>query len=154
METKSMDGLKSCPRCTQLKLVSEFQKNRSAKDGLQYHCRVCRKEIDARPEKRAQDRARYHQTETRWKDRHIQNIYGISLNEYHQLLESQKGVCAICKSVCSSGRRLAIDHCHKTNRIRGLLCGHCNQSLGKFKEDITILKQAILYLEKSTDESD
>jgi len=49
------------------------------------------------------------------------------------MLEEQSGVCYICKRICSSGRRLAVDHCHKTGVVRGLLCAVCNRSLGWFE---------------------
>jgi len=50
-------------------------------------------------------------------------------------------------------KRLAVDHDHKTNKIRGLLCQFCNTALGKFLDDVEILKKAILYLERNSDAS-
>lgn len=46
------------------------------------------------------------------------------------MYEAQGGTCAICDQPCASGRRLAVDHDHVTNRIRGLLCAKCNSCLG------------------------
>jgi hypothetical protein len=50
------------------------------------------------------------------------------------LLASQDGRCAICRSACGTGRRLAVDHDHATGRIRGLLCFRCNTSLARYEE--------------------
>ena len=49
--------------------------------------------------------------------------------------------------VCTTGKRLAVDHCHKTGKIRGLLCTKCNIGLGYFNDDVILLKNSIRYLE-------
>ena len=59
--------------------------------------------------------------------------YGLTLEDYDNMLEQQKGVCAICGGINPSGRRLAVDHDHKTGEIRGLLCQHCNTHLGWYE---------------------
>ncbi len=69
---------------------------------------------------------------------------GISPEEYNNLLKEQNGVCAICGLECT--RALAADHCHITKKIRGLLCNNCNRGLGHFKDNPTILRRAIAYL--------
>lgn len=74
---------------------------------------------------------------------------GMTRSEYLALLEKQGGVCAICKRSCKSGRRLAIDHCHKTSKVRGLLCAPCNTALGLMQEDIQIFSVAARYLLKA-----
>lgn len=61
------------------------------------------------------------------------------------LLASQDGVCAIC-GTAPAGQALALDHCHDTGKIRGLLCKHCNLGLGLFKDDTTLLTKAREYL--------
>ena len=75
--------------------------------------------------------------------------------DYDEVLTAQSGVCAIChrpefRKIRSDGitRRLAIDHDHKTNKLRGLLCGDCNTGLGLFQDDILRLESAIAYLRK------
>lgn len=70
--------------------------------------------------------------------------YGLSDNEFNKLLRKQQSKCAICKNTVE----LTIDHCHKTNRVRGLLCQKCNSILGYANESISILKDAINYLQK------
>ncbi len=71
--------------------------------------------------------------------------YGITLDEYKLLLVGQNNVCAICKK--PSYRNLAVDHCHNSERVRGLLCDPCNVSLGLLREDIQVIKNMINYLE-------
>lgn len=82
--------------------------------------------------------------------------YGISLDEYNTLLAFQNGKCAICGSTKSAARfgktnDLDVDHCHKTGKVRGLLCSTCNNGLGCFKDDPELLHKAIAYLAKSQD---
>lgn len=130
-----------------LKQTSEFHKNRAAPDGLQWHCIECRKSIDRRPWKRAYDKRRYHeQKETAYLDPYYKRVYGISIEQYKELEKLQNGVCAICFQKCVSGKRLAVDHNHQTNKVRGLLCSFCNQTLGKFRDSIDRFEQAIKYL--------
>lgn len=75
--------------------------------------------------------------------------HGISLDDYTLLLESQKGACAICersKNLPGNGKRLHVDHDHKTGIIRGLLCHDCNLVLGNAHDSMEILKAALKYL--------
>lgn len=78
---------------------------------------------------------------------HLKKNYGITAEEYNLLLEKQGGVCAICAEPCTSGKRLAVDHNHKTNIIRGLLCGKCNRGIGNFLDNTDLLLAAVEYLE-------
>jgi len=73
--------------------------------------------------------------------------YGIDGRKYSELLQQQQGVCAICKGVNKGGKRLYVDHCHITGKVRGLLCRNCNTMLGNARDDIYRLKAAIKYLE-------
>ncbi len=69
--------------------------------------------------------------------------YGLSDADYDALLARQRGVCANCKR----NRRLGVDHCHATGKVRGLLCGNCNRGLGLFHDDPELLRAAAAYLE-------
>lgn len=85
--------------------------------------------------------------------KNLKRYYNLSLEEYDKLLEAQNNLCAICLGPQKGNHRwgtslyLTVDHCHKTGKIRGLLCTDCNHALGRFKENISILKNAIRYLE-------
>lgn len=71
--------------------------------------------------------------------------YGISLEDYEIILVKQGGVCGIC--FCKDkNKRLAVDHCHKTGKIRGLLCNKCNIGIGYFDDNIENLIKAANYL--------
>ena len=72
--------------------------------------------------------------------------YGITVEEYKALLLVQNYKCKICGGTNDNGRELYVDHCHVTNKVRGLLCSNCNTALGKFQDNPYILKKAIEYL--------
>lgn len=74
--------------------------------------------------------------------------HGITVKQYDEMYERQKGCCAIC-GVFKFNRgkhRLVIDHCHNTGVVRGLLCNHCNVGLGFFRDRVDTLAAAIQYL--------
>lgn len=81
------------------------------------------------------------------RNRDLKRRYNITAAEYDMMLISQNHTCKICKDVCTTGRRLSVDHCHSTGAIRGLLCTNCNSGLGKFKDNPQLLAAAIKYLE-------
>lgn len=83
--------------------------------------------------------------ESHVRDKEYRKRFGITLEEYDVLLNIQNGVCAICGNKCNRGR-LAVDHCHKTGRIRGLLCRKCNAILGLMNDDLNWLNNAHKYL--------
>ena len=72
--------------------------------------------------------------------------YGMSLEEYDKILSDQGGKCACCGSKRDDD--LNIDHCHRTGRVRGLLCRDCNLGLGYFRDSVSVMERAIKYLEK------
>ena len=83
----------------------------------------------------------------RSKNRWLKIQYGITLEQYKQLMSEQHGQCAIC-SRTSGKRKLAVDHDHKSNKVRGLLCHTCNSALGLFYENVSFLQNAISYLQR------
>jgi hypothetical protein len=106
-------------------------------------CRACTRErlqrwIDANRER--YDRRRWAHT--------LRKKYGITLEQYEDMLAAQDGCCAICKrAVEAAPRRLHVDHDHVTGRVRGILCYLCNTGLGVFKDDVERMRAAIEYLE-------
>lgn len=68
--------------------------------------------------------------------------YGLTIDDYAQLMRKQGGQCGIC----AKSRRLGVDHCHKSGRVRGLLCNDCNFFLGLAEDDPHRLQAAIAYL--------
>jgi hypothetical protein len=79
----------------------------------------------------------------------LRNAHHMTLEEYNQMFEDQKGCCAICgKHQSELKHTLHVDHNHETGLIRALLCKKCNSLIGYADEDINILKNAIEYLKK------
>ena len=85
-------------------------------------------------------------SEKRW--RRIQQVYGVSKDQFYKMLISQECKCAICK-LHISDKNCHVDHCHKRNIVRGLLCQKCNQGIGLFGDDVATLMSAIKYIESS-----
>lgn len=79
----------------------------------------------------------------------LKRKFGLAVEEYDEMLRDQNGGCAICQKPCLTGRSLAVDHCHTTNKIRGLLCHNCNVGMGKLKDDPALLMAAASYLLKN-----
>lgn|SRR5208282_745974 len=94
------------------------------------------------------DRLRYlsHKREA-WEG-NLQRKFGISAAEYGRLLAAQGGVCAICTGPVGrrTASRLMVDHNHKTNKVRGLLCQRCNMGIGQFRDDPNLMARAVEYL--------
>lgn len=125
------------------KLTSEFaykrnRKSAHGKDIIRYECNKCnyikRKEWAIRNPERQKD-------------------YGLSKDLMQKMLEKQNHVCAICKypetvknNKTGITKSLAIDHCHVTGKIRGLLCQKCNSAIGSLRDDIAIMQSAIDYI--------
>ena len=141
-----------------LGIVLGISKQRETNNGLLYEvkCADCG-EIHLRNAKhlkqgiKSQDCKEYHPPNYTGVDKYdalIRKKYGITLEQYEQLLHSQNGGCAICgRTEEPDGRRLAIDHCHTTGEVRGILCNNCNNGLGSFGDNIEGMNKAIDYLQ-------
>jgi hypothetical protein len=76
-------------------------------------------------------------------------LYGITRDQYEALLEAQDNACAICRTTEWNGKDNSphVDHCHESGAVRGLLCNRCNNGLGRFRDDPSLLRAAANYLE-------
>lgn len=95
-----------------------------------------------------------------YRNKHLKRKYGITQSEYHNLFDAQEGKCKICERELTRNQEtpilgtprdpngVCIDHCHETGVIRGLLCFHCNTSLGHAFDNVNTLRNMITYLEK------
>ena len=82
----------------------------------------------------------------RW-DAIIRRTYGITLDDYYKILKDQGGGCKLCgRTEDQEGRKLAIDHCHTSGNIRGILCANCNQALGLLYDSTSTMQRAIEYI--------
>jgi hypothetical protein len=87
------------------------------------------------------------------KSSHCRRLYGITFAEKQALLAAQGGVCKICNRSEWPGKGPAVDHCHTTGKIRGILCSHCNTAIGLMRDDPSRLRAAIAYLEATNSDT-
>ena len=151
---------KQCCKCKEVKNLDDFSFLMGGKYKRSAWCKKCHSKHAREWEKKHPERTKelYKNWATKYPERKItadhkagrkyrlRTEYGITENDYLEMLENQKGLCAICGQD-NKGKRLHIDHNHKTKKVRALLCGPCNHGLGLFKENINSLKKAIKYLE-------
>lgn len=148
-----MKTTKRCSCCKTEKPLIDFCSNRSRPDGLNCNCRVCaaryrkvwreehggRKKDDERQKEYVKTHKPSFMAKRTKADYHLRQTFGITLEDYDQMLDEQNGVCAICgKPETSTSRygnvkRLSVDHDHKTGKIRSLLCDICNKNLGVYE---------------------
>ena len=153
-QTALEDRLKRCGKCKQHLPVNQFSKTTQTKDKLYCYCKACTSEAARLAHSRLKaDPVRYAAYLAKERDRHLKRKFGISSTDYDSMLASQGGGCAICGATeCSSGAALAVDHCHRTGKVRGILCRDCNTTLGKFNDDRNRFLKAIDYLDRAGSE--
>ena len=135
---------KTCRTCKGSLPLSDFTVH-TRKNGREYYradCNQCRG---------AKRRKSYDPDQA--KNISLKSLYGVTLDDYDRMAEQQGHKCAICNSEDprGNGSRFAVDHDHKTGRVRGLLCGPCNMGIGKLGDDIALLTAAIEYLKDHAD---
>lgn len=135
---------KRCPICGELKDRSEFYKWKSRQDGLTAYCKSCFNKKNKGWQKENPDKL---PTLDERRDINRKRNFGLTGEQYDQMLVDQNNQCAICKSKIK--REAAVDHCHVTNKIRGLLCRKCNLGLGAFKDNADTIRKAIEYVKKN-----
>ena len=91
------------------------------------------------------------QTNKRSKEQRISRFkklisHNFTLEDFEKMLENQNFRCKICKKVLTESKNMALDHCHKERRVRGILCIGCNTAIGLFGDDVNRLLDAIIYL--------
>ena len=152
---------KVCIQCKKEKPHTNefFHTDTSMKDNLFSCCKVCANNRSAMYRQKNKDGISEYNKQYHKNNKEKNNVsalsyklkrqYGIDFDDYNAMLFKQNHRCCICNSHEDDfKRRLAVDHCHTTGKVRGLLCHHCNISLGNFKDDPKLLKRAIKYLEK------
>lgn len=77
----------------------------------------------------------------------IKKLYGLSKEDYIKLVDAQLSSCKLCEKYEANFFKLHVDHCHETNKVRGLLCNTCNQGIGLLKHNSNLLRKAALYCE-------
>lgn len=167
-EARGIVTTKKCKECREEKLLECFGIDKTTKDGRRTACRACRKiegqeyyggwtdEYKAKMREygkkwRENNPAAYKKSYT---DSMRKRKYGIDAATYEKMLVAQNRRCAICgeeEKLKSNGidiDNLSVDHDHRTGKIRGLLCHHCNRGIGLFGEDPDRLEAAAAYLRR------
>lgn len=136
---------KICSKCKQKLPAIEkyFGPSKQSKDGLYPWCRECKNKDHKIRYKKIKGKKRIKILQAK-KDRNLKVKYGLTPKEKFQIYINQDGCCAICKQAIPYSK-LYIDHNHKTNKVRGLLCYHCNPLLCAI-EDKDFVKKAKKYL--------
>jgi hypothetical protein len=162
--------VKQCVRCKQVKRRNEFYARGDQIDGLDYYCIPCKKEVGReyrkrRPEvgranarkwreenkERADERARVWRKANPGRSKeicrggHWRRRYGLSIEQFNALVLASGGKCNICGEAT---KNLVIDHCHKTGKVREMLCIQCNVAIERLDTVPGFIEKAAAYLEK------
>lgn len=165
---------KRCVKCGEIKPLSEFTFHDREKGQHRNFCHECekawirkyhkspqgkekRKEwVDQNKEKIEEykevyrnDPKRTAKSKVYHRKYRLMNEFGLTPDDYDEILKKQQGRCAVCRTDRFHSRRktLAVDHDHVTNKVRGLLCRRCNQAIGAFEDNPDLLRKAATYLE-------
>ncbi len=164
--------IKKCSKCNEIKSLEDFFNNKSSFDGKHSTCRECRKIHYNKNREKILAGCKEYYKENSDKKKQYQNSYrknkaeenpywrtekshkefarglGIPFAEleswYEKQWMKQQAQCAICGEVFSDDE--VIDHCHKTNKLRGLLCSTCNVGIGMLKDSSELCIKASKYL--------
>ena len=156
---------KTCSKCKTTQLFTSFSRCKKSADCHTSWCKLCNservkkayhKDVEVsrardrtkhaknRENKNAKSRTYYHANKDKYRNYHLKKCYGIKQVDYEMMLRYQQNKCAICNDELNN--KLLVDHNHKTEEIRGLLCNSCNALIGYAKENPDILNSAIDYL--------
>lgn len=161
--------MKICKKCEEEKPLEDFgrtgkyykshcRKCLNESSSLRYHTNkevILAKERQKRAENieayRAKQNEIYHKNPGKTREYNLKRYYGLTIDQYNEILSSQGGGCAICgKTPEQEKRNLAVDHDHKNLSIRGLLCGWCNRHFIGHHRDPDLFKKAGEYLSTAT----
>ncbi len=134
---------KTCKDCCESKATEYFYKKASAKDGHMNICKYCSGERTKKYRRNPDVQKRLFQIRRKSQ---LKKKFGITPEEYDKMFFSQSGVCLICRKPEKQSKALAVDHCHITGRVRGLLCSLCNTAIGKLDDNPKLLIRAAEYL--------
>lgn len=146
---------KKCGICQVEKPVSEFYKHSrysKKRPWFRGNCKSCHSKLGKEAYKN--NKLWY---DTRLRAEHLQRTYSMTVEEWDALHEKQRGLCAACgkpeikfNNKSKKIQRLCVDHCHKTGKIRGLLCNRCNRIIGLAEEDLNILELIYKYVKDAS----
>ena len=123
-------NMKTCSRCRETKELDSFSKRSGRPSGVQSKCKDCEREV----------RRQYYKPHE-----FMRRKFSLTEDQYDDLMKNEK--CQICNVELI---KKCIDHCHTTNKIRGVLCNNCNTALGLVGDNINTLQTMIEYLSTNT----
>lgn len=158
-----MKNNKICTSCGKDKPRDEYHLRSKVSGWIQSKCKNCHKKASRNFHKnnpgkhteysKAQRKKNPEKFKAKAHRSRLKYLYGLSNEQFDSMFKSQNGACAICEKQNLNGKRLCVDHDHKTGKVRGLLCNQCNGFLGAISDDKSKAARAISYLEKHEDRS-
>jgi hypothetical protein len=150
-ENMDVNAPRKCTKCGETKQPEEFYPDPTKKiTGRRPDCKECNKKSTKKWVTKHQKK-----TTSRQYFWSVKHKYNLTEERYHAMMSEQNGKCAICLTIPKSKRngkttiRMHVDHCHKTNKVRGLLCYKCNSAIGLFEDNINRMKNAIKYIRRN-----
>ena len=142
--------MKRCYKCQEVKPLSGFHRHKKAKDGHAGSCKVCTNKASKawacanhdRVVQYRKDNLKKFVEQNKW--RYRMKKYGLTKDQFFSIRERQDNRCKICATKFI--REPHVDHCHTTDKVRGLLCSKCNTALGLVNDSPEILNSMIVYL--------
>jgi hypothetical protein len=128
-----IDGKKECGKCKQNKPITQYHVDQNTSSKLTSWCKACKKKYQVEN----QEQIRTKTVSTR---------YGVSLDRAREL--RAVNTCAICGADTTNPLMKAIDHCHQTGTVRGVLCKYCNIGLGFFNDNPETMQSAVDYINR------
>lgn len=147
-ETKELlelakDKKQKCSACKKIKHFDDFGACKGARNDKYCYCKLC---ANTKAKEGYARRGRNYLVE---KGRMLKRQYGLTIDQFDQMLKDQRYMCLICDTELYGDRSTHTDHDHATGVVRGLLCTNCNRGIGRLQEDIKIMQRAIEYLTKA-----
>jgi len=150
--------MKTCIRCKEAKSLDHFffiKKNKNGTDLYRARCNECFNNHyrEKYRSKSSVERSKIYRSRVagrsfeELKDERLRYRFGISIEDFNRMLEEQGHKCYICEKPIS-GKEVKVDHCHKTKRVRKLLCHGCNTSLGHMRDDPRVFERCVNYLKE------
>lgn len=152
---ENIHGTKKCLTCKKHLSVTDFPRNAGTKDHRGSSCRECSRIYCKKHYRKHRDRyllngtKHYRENASAYREANLRKSYGITHAQFVEIVERQNGVCMICQkgpSEVDPGKRLAVDHCHHTGIIRGVLCAKCNTAIGQLGHDYKRICRAAAYV--------
>lgn len=156
-----MSKTRKCSKCKQILPLTAFHRNKTQPDGRGYHCKKCKVKYTKKYRETPNGKAARQREYKKYKESanyktvrlgaELKHRFGITLEQYDQMLATQEGKCAICGRLethtCNGViTRLAVDHDHVTGKVRQLLCHNCNAAIGYAEDSPQLLAKMIAYL--------